>query len=62
MGDVQSDGPVKIMSRLEYAELMFVYNKIDFNEFMRRLELLVATDKDTDPYIVDAGPAGFIEP
>jgi len=41
---------------------LFLEDKIDLEEFEHRLELLFAFGKADDPYIIDAGPAGFQRP
>jgi len=55
-------GPINILTRGGYASKLFLEDKIDLEEFEHRLELLFAFGKADDPYIIDAGPAGFQRP
>jgi hypothetical protein len=52
----------KVSTRAEYATRLFVTDRIDLDEFERRLDLLLTAGKDKDPYIIDAGPNGFKDP
>lgn len=51
-----------ILTRAAYARALFFEGKIDVAEFERRIGLLIMSGKESDPYIIDAGPVGFKDP
>lgn len=54
--------PAKLLTRAEHAVALFVADEINLDEFERRIDVLMNAGKEDDPYIIDAGPAGFREP